>query len=367
MSRRFASYYPLALTLLFGFVISLLPVSPAFGDNIGACQGSGSSSAKLTLGGRVITSSQILLANGTQPCASGETKLGLVSLFRTIVVSPNGTPAQNGTALLTAMTTISNSTPSASNPWLLKLEPGNYDLNGNSLTLLPFVDLEGSGEDVTFISSSISSGFPPTQGTLTMAANSTARLLQVANSNNGFRKAAVVIPATATNVQLSHINAIETTTGGGEGYALYNNGSVTIQNSQFTVAGATTDNVGVRNDGGTLNLQGSQVTGTSGGTMVGIFSFAGGTTNVANSNIAVSGGSTSNIAAAAQNSAQTSTLIITNSTLNATGISSFGAVNFSSTTSVFVGGSGINGASGNTSGTVHCVASWTGSFNPLTC
>lgn len=40
---------------------------------------------------------------------------------------------------------------SATNPYLIKLEPGVYDLQGAGINLLPFVDLEGSGEGVSII------------------------------------------------------------------------------------------------------------------------------------------------------------------------------------------------------------------------
>jgi hypothetical protein len=68
-------------------------------------------------------------------------------LVRTVIVRPLGTPVQNGTALLGALAGIT--TAAGGNPWLLKLEPGNYDLGATSLVMKPFVDIEGSGENVT--------------------------------------------------------------------------------------------------------------------------------------------------------------------------------------------------------------------------
>src|SRR5690348_11115783 len=158
MPRRYASYSPLVLALLFGVAISLVPISPALSDNVTVCQGTGNSTAKVILGGRVITPSTILRSANGQPCSQNEIPINLSagvnsSIFtRTVVVSPNGTPVQNGLALLSAMNTISNSNPSVSNPWLLKLEPGQYDLGNQTLTLQPYVDLEGSGEGTTIIS-----------------------------------------------------------------------------------------------------------------------------------------------------------------------------------------------------------------------
>jgi hypothetical protein len=70
-------------------------------------------------------------------------------LARTVLVSPVGTSTENGTALLAALAGIA--TASATNPWLLKIEPGIYDLGALSLALKPYVDVEGSGERATTI------------------------------------------------------------------------------------------------------------------------------------------------------------------------------------------------------------------------
>lgn len=93
--------------------------------------------------------------------------------LRTVLVSPSAAndPTQNGTALITAMTLISNSSPSAANPYLLKVEPGNYYIT-TALTLKPYVDLEGSGAGTTVISSTLGSGTnPPATATLIAASN----------------------------------------------------------------------------------------------------------------------------------------------------------------------------------------------------
>jgi len=71
-------------------------------------------------------------------------------LVRTIVVSPAATPAASGAALLAA---VERADASADNPWLIKLEPGVYDLGARSLAMKPFLDLEGSGRETTSIMS----------------------------------------------------------------------------------------------------------------------------------------------------------------------------------------------------------------------
>jgi hypothetical protein len=73
----------------------------------------------------------------------------------TVVVSPIGTASENGTALLDALDGIT--TNSAATPFLLKLEPGVYDLGTSSLVMKAFVDIEGSGQGVTRIVAAVSS------------------------------------------------------------------------------------------------------------------------------------------------------------------------------------------------------------------
>jgi hypothetical protein len=61
---------------------------------------------------------------------------------RTIVVSPVGTNAQNGAALLAAVASVN---PTATSPYLITIEPGTYDLGSHTLGLKAFLDVEGSG------------------------------------------------------------------------------------------------------------------------------------------------------------------------------------------------------------------------------
>ena len=69
-------------------------------------------------------------------------------LKRTIIVSPEAMETDSGADLLEAL----NSTDgTAETPYLIKIEPGIYDLNGSSLKMKPYVDIEGSGQGLTVI------------------------------------------------------------------------------------------------------------------------------------------------------------------------------------------------------------------------
>ncbi|MEM6796607.1 MAG: hypothetical protein AAF725_21730 [Acidobacteriota bacterium] len=63
---------------------------------------------------------------------------------RTVIVNNTGTDAANGAALLAALSGLSPA-PSATNPWLIKLEGGVYDVGTTPVMLPEFVNLQGSG------------------------------------------------------------------------------------------------------------------------------------------------------------------------------------------------------------------------------
>ena len=81
---------------------------------------------------------------------------------RTVVVSPvlvGGVPdpVASGTALLAALDGIIGA--SDADPWLIKIEPGIYDLGTDTLSMKPYVHIEGSGEEVvTTITSASETG-----------------------------------------------------------------------------------------------------------------------------------------------------------------------------------------------------------------
>jgi hypothetical protein len=72
------------------------------------------------------------------------------SFLRTIVVSPSTpTPTGNGAVLASALAAITGS--AVTNPYLVWIEPGVYDLGTTQLTIPSYVDVQGSGQDTTTI------------------------------------------------------------------------------------------------------------------------------------------------------------------------------------------------------------------------
>ena len=72
---------------------------------------------------------------------------------RTVLVRPQSTQTASGTALLNALDAITDA--SATNPYLIIIEPGVFDIGSNSLVMKEYVDIEGSGESVTKITGNI--------------------------------------------------------------------------------------------------------------------------------------------------------------------------------------------------------------------
>jgi hypothetical protein len=120
---------------------------------------------------------------------------------RTVIVSPVGTPLENGGALLTALEGIADA--AEGNPYLLKIEPGRYDLGSQSLTMQEWVDVEGSGEVVTTITASGSSSSGT--GTVLGADNTELRFLTV--ENTGGSTWAIAIYNDNTSPRLTHLTA----------------------------------------------------------------------------------------------------------------------------------------------------------------
>jgi len=234
---------------------------------------------------------------------------------RTVLVSPIGTPTQNGTALVSALAGIT--TNSAGNPWLLKVEPGIYDVGSSPLIMKPYVDLEGSGEITTIITAASLTG----SGTVSAASNSQIRFVTIRNTGGGASAIAVGRIAGGGNIMLLHAtviasggtsNNIGIFVGGfesvnGESVTVNVSGSgsspasgiqggpaVTLANSRITVSGGTA-NAGVSagsSGGGSADLSDVTITvdGPAGSQNSGFGSFKAGVT-VRNSRIAVTGGS----------------------------------------------------------------------------
>lgn len=96
---------------------------------------------------------------------------------RTVLVSPvAANPLASGTALRNALAAIP--APSSTNSWLVKVEPGIYDIGTTPLSMRSWVDLEGSGIGITKIRGSVDA-IGLNAATLHGASSSELRMLTV--------------------------------------------------------------------------------------------------------------------------------------------------------------------------------------------
>jgi hypothetical protein len=177
--------------------------------------------------------------------------------IRTVLVSPvPGNPVASGSALHTALAGIAS--PSATNRYLLKIEPGIFDVGTVPLAMRSWVDIEGSGMGMTTIRGS---AFP---ATLNGASDAELRFLTVEAKPN-------------TDGAMAMENS---------------NASPRIYRVRFSVTGGT---YGVRNVNSTPLIEECEITVTALGTGLAAYgvSFRGfppaGRSSIVRSKIAVSG------------------------------------------------------------------------------
>jgi hypothetical protein len=200
----------------------------------------------------------------------------------TVIVHPNEDPLVAGQNLLQAVAQISN--PSATNPYLVKVEPGIYDVDTSSLYMRPFVDLEGSGEGITTITSTISTGL----GTVVGADNSEVRFLTVKNTGAP-GQLIVALFSERSSPRYTHVRALAS--GGAENQAIHiSNGVPVLDHVTASATGGGTA-IGVANFNGALTVSNSTLSAAdAAGANTGILSTFGGTIRAADSAFIASGG-----------------------------------------------------------------------------
>ena len=201
---------------------------------------------------------------------------------RTIVVSPGPTEAASGQALLDAIAGISGN--SATNTFLVKLEPGIYELGTTPLVTKPFVDIEGSGPLMTVIRSSGSSS--TTQGTVMLGTQVELRLLQVRNQGGAPQSRAVYVSGGGGTLSHVEIRATGGTTASvgltaattvflddaviraqaeasGTAIGILVTGSTFLTDSFISASGSGNPDYGVRVEGSGIEIDRSFVAGST--------------------------------------------------------------------------------------------------------
>ncbi len=171
----------------------------------------------------------------------------------------------SGTELLGLVAAVPSSgpeAPSASNPWLVKVGPGLFDLGSGSLILPAYTAIEGAGQDTT-VTTATGSEY---SGAATVSVGGYGRLsrLTVNNSSgNAFAIADFIAPP-AGGIDFSHValNASSPPHTASSAWCLYTMGDwgFSIVDSEFTAHGAFDDEaIMVNSNGSEVRLDGVQV------------------------------------------------------------------------------------------------------------
>jgi hypothetical protein len=228
---------------------------------------------------------------------------------RTLVVGSGGSPTTNGSNLLSAIASIT--TASASNPWLVKVEPGIFDLGASTLTMKSYVDVEGSGRNSTVITSTASWTVLANTGT-----SAELRDLTVKNTSSGMASGIYMV---SSDFRLSRVNVdvdtgdqgvamevvnsspsltdisvkIKTGRWGATGLAMWSSNS-RVEQLTVKISSSNSDAIGVSIGGSSYpNLDRLVVDLQSSLTAFGVV-FQGGSPVVSNCQVRVSGGTTLN-------------------------------------------------------------------------
>jgi hypothetical protein len=216
---------------------------------------------------------------------------GIVVNGSLFFVPASGTDSENGNLLLSVASVFSGlGTPSAANPFVIKLDAGIYDLGNNALTMQPYVDIEGSGENTTTITSTHGGG-SANAGSATLAGATNAEIRFLAVKNQGGSSVSIAIYNLGTSPKITNVtatgsggsnvnygmynysfssptmtNVTATGSGGTDSYGVYNyaSSSPTMTNVTATGSGGSSNSYGMYNNAGSSpTIRNSSISGTS--------------------------------------------------------------------------------------------------------
>jgi hypothetical protein len=224
-----------------------------------------------------------------------------------LVVSPSG---GDDTSIQTALDSITDA--SDANRYLVWVGPGVYT---ETVTMKPYVDIEGAGEKATIISQVGNASL--STGTVIGASNAELRSLTVRNTGGNTYATAIYNDGVDASMSILHVTVVAS---GGDhnwgvsnrysssptmsnmtilahdgpdnrGVSNYFSSSPTMRNVTITASGNSGNNYGVYNSSSTATIEGSAITAQGGNSNFGIYNLAAAgnyTVTVNNSQIAAS-------------------------------------------------------------------------------
>ncbi|MEE4273917.1 MAG: hypothetical protein V2I67_19725 [Thermoanaerobaculales bacterium] len=172
---------------------------------------------------------------------------------------------------------------SGSNPYLVWVAPGLYN---ETVTMKSHVHVQGAGQDVTTIWSSVgNSSPPPSQATLMLASETSVRDLTVSNVGTDTWNVAIMGSAGVADVVLADVSVFAQGSSGTNNWAIVSTGGATeiaMENVTAESGGGSEFNFGLKNDlGATASITGGSFTGDGGTWALGILNSGSGSTVVA--------------------------------------------------------------------------------------
>ena len=193
----------------------------------------------------VAVSSGSYLGNGSitgaKLAAGAVTPDKLAFYGKVAVVAMSGGNYNNPATAMTDFNTWCRSAGDNTTPCLLKIMPGTYNVGTSAVEMQPYVDIEGSGENITKITGYIQ------QGLVNGVSNAELRFLTVENTG-GSVDLSVAIEANNTSPKITHVTAIAS--GGISGNIGVNNvfSSSTIMTNVTAIASGGVYSHGVVNN-----------------------------------------------------------------------------------------------------------------------
>ncbi len=175
-----------------------------------------------------LTSGGVTFSDSTTQATAGQP-----AFVSTVVIGDQGSNAANGSALNGKLDALA---PSSTARYVIRLEPGTYDVGNDPVDMKSYVDIEGSGRGVTIITGTVD-GATTGKGIVTGADNAELRNLTVINTG-----------------------------GGTDAFAILNDGvSPKISDVTAQASGGSGENTGILNENGALpTLRNVTATGTGG-------------------------------------------------------------------------------------------------------
>lgn len=226
----------------------------------------------------------------------------------TIVVGPKDTPAASGTALLAAVNGIIDA--AAGKSYLVRIQPGLYDLGSTPLTLKSYISLQGSGVMETRIKGNMGTA---EVGVVVIDEQANIRLSHLTVENSGGSGYSIAIAVNSASPYIHNVSALASGGDSNLGVHLVNSspsmvemrciasgkaawnagvvndgGSPVIRNVQTEASGAA-DNFGVINQGGSPKMSYMAVVAKGGDTAVGVLNEEGSTPELVHVGVTVSG------------------------------------------------------------------------------